>query len=305
LFLPQVSKVFSEFFSVFPQYLIPKQALTIFAGKVANAEAGPITTLIIRWFIKRYGVNMEEAAETDIHKYRTFNEFFTRALKSGKRFISNADYVSPADGFVSQVGVIGGNQIFQAKGHNYSTIALLGGNKELAHQFYNGHFATVYLSPSDYHRVHMPCGGRLTSMTYIPGTLFSVNPATARGVPSLFARNERVVCVFESEGKPFVMALVGATIVGSISTVWHGIVNPGHSGRVQEWRYGEQGLVLQKGDEMGRFQLGSTVVMLFPKSNLVFNKAWVPTQAIRLGEMMAATTPANLKPVCPRPLVPN
>jgi phosphatidylserine decarboxylase len=282
--------VFSEFFSVFPQYLIPKQALTIFAGKVANAEAGPITTLIIRWFIKRYGVNMEEAAETDIHKYRTFNEFFTRALKSGKRFISNADYVSPADGFVSQVGVIGGNQIFQAKGHNYSTIALVGGNKELAHQFYNGHFATVYLSPSDYHRVHMPCGGRLTSMTYIPGTLFSVNPATARGVPSLFARNERVVCVFESEGKPFVMALVGATIVGSISTVWHGIVNPGHSGRVQEWRYGEQGLVLQKGDEMGRFQLGSTVVMLFPKSNLVFNKAWVPTQAIRLGEMMAATT---------------
>jgi phosphatidylserine decarboxylase len=282
--------VFSEFFSVFPQYLIPKQALTIFAGKVANAEAGAITTLIIRWFIKRYGVNMEEAAEPDIHCYRTFNEFFTRPLKRGRRSISNADYVSPADGFVSQVGVIGGTQILQAKGHNYSTIALVGGDKELAHQFYNGHFATVYLSPSDYHRVHMPCAGRLTSMTYIPGALFSVNPATARGVPGLFARNERVVCVFESEGRPFVMALVGATIVGSISTVWHGVVNPRHSGMVQQWRYGEQGLVLQKGDEMGRFQLGSTVIMLFPKSNMAFNKTWVPAQAIRLGEMMADTT---------------
>jgi phosphatidylserine decarboxylase len=282
--------VFREFFSVFPQYLIPKQALTIFAGKVANAEAGAITTLIIRWFINRYGVNMEEALEPDIHGYRTFNEFFTRALKPGMRSISKADYVSPADGFVSQVGVIGGTQILQAKGHNYSTVALVGGDKELAHQFYNGHFATVYLSPSDYHRVHMPCAGRLTSMTYIPGALFSVNPATARGVPGLFARNERVVCVFESEDGPFVMALVGATIVGSISTVWHGVVNPRHSGTVQRWRYGEQGLVLQKGDEMGRFQLGSTVIMLFPKSNMVFKETWISNQTVRLGEMMAATT---------------
>lgn len=282
--------MFSEFFSVFPQYLIPKQALTIFAGKVANAEAGPITTLIIRWFIKRYGVNMKEAFEPDIHNYLTFNEFFTRALKPGARSISNADYVCPADGFVSQVGVIGGTQILQAKGHHYSTIALVGGDKELAHQFYNGHFATVYLSPSDYHRVHMPCAGRLRNMTYIPGSLFSVNPATARGVPGLFARNERVVCVFESEEGPFVIVLVGATIVGSISTVWHGVVNSSHSGRVQEWRYEEQGLVLQKGDEMGRFQLGSTVIMLFPKSNMVFNETWVSAQGVRLGEMMAATT---------------
>ncbi|GAB1720043.1 MAG: Phosphatidylserine decarboxylase [Nitrosospira sp.] len=293
--MPQVSKVFSEFFSVFPQYLIPKQALTIFAGKVANAEAGPITTLIIRWFIRRYGVNMEEAAERDVHHYRTFNEFFTRALAPGKRSISKADYVCPADGFISQVGVIGGNQILQAKGHNYSTMALVGGDQELADQFYDGHFATVYLSPSDYHRVHMPCAGRLTSMTYIPGSLFSVNPATARGIPGLFARNERVVCVFESGGASFVMVLVGATIVGSISTVWHGVVNPSHSAGTQEWRYGERGPVLQKGDEMGRFQLGSTVVMLFPKSGMMFNEAWVSTQAVRLGEMMATTASTEMR----------
>ena len=284
--------MFNEFFSVFAQYLIPKHAITVFAGKVANAKSGRITTLIIRWFIRRYCVNMEEAADPDINNYRTFNEFFTRALRLEKRPISEADYVCPADGFVSQVGVIGGSQILQAKGHNYSTVALVGGDEALAREFYNGHFATVYLSPSDYHRVHMPCAGRLTSMTYIPGTLFSVNPATARGVPGLFARNERVVCVFESEGKPFVMALVGATIVGSIATVWHGTVNRRHSGSVQEWRYDKQILTLKKGDEMGRFQLGSTVIMLFPKSNMIFNKAWLPAQAVRLGEMMA-TTPSE------------
>ena len=169
----------------------------------------------------------------------------------------------------------------------------MGGDSELAEKFRGGNFATLYLSPKDYHRVHMPCDGRLTRMIYVPGVLFSVNPLTARGIPSLFARNERVVCVFESEHGPFVLALVGATIVGSIATAWHGVVNPKRSGRVREWRYDSQNLVFRKGEEMGRFQLGSTVVMLFPKNTLQFNSLWTPMRAVRFGEMMAIGTRDN------------
>lgn len=277
-------------FSVFPQYLLPKQAMTVFAGQVANAEAGPITTFIIRRFVAHYGVNMDEAVNADIRSYRTFNDFFTRALLLDRRPIAQADYISPADGTISQLGVISGDQIFQAKGHNYSAVALVGGDIKLAEKFQGGSFATVYLSPKDYHRVHMPCDGRLTRMIHVPGALFSVNPRTVRGVPALFARNERVICVFESESGPFVLALVGATIVGSVSTVWHGVVNPRDSEdarEVREWRYDSQHLVFRKGDEMGRFQLGSTVVALFPKNSLVFNPLWAPNRNVRFGEMMA------------------
>ena len=276
----------SDRLAVLPQYLIPKQALTILAGKLASKEAGSLTTSVIRWFVGRYNVNMAEAANPDIASYKSFNEFFTRPLKEGARPQAAADFISPVDGAISQFGPIERDQIFQAKGHSYSTTALVGGDRKLAEQFENGSFATLYLSPRDYHRIHMPCAGKLTRMIYVPGELFSVNPTTARGVPGLFARNERVVCVFDSEFGPFVLTLVGATIVGSMATVWHGMVNPPRPGVVREWRYDEQNIVLKKGDEMGRFLLGSTVVMLFPKDTLAFNPDWAPTGAIRMGETM-------------------
>ena len=279
----------SDRLAVLPQYLIPKQALTVLAGKLAGAQAGGLTTAVIRWFVGRYGVNMAEAANPDIASYASFNEFFTRPLKADARPLAEADFLCPVDGAISQFGPIERDQIFQAKGHQYSTTALVGGDRELAARFENGHFATLYLSPRDYHRIHMPCDGRLTRMIYVPGALFSVNPTTARGVPGLFARNERVVCVFESAHGPFVLTLVGATIVGSMATVWHGEVNPPRPGVVREWRYdGETAVNLKKGEEMGRFLLGSTVVMLFPKQTLRFNPEWSPARAIRMGEAMAS-----------------
>ena len=279
----------SDRLAVLPQYLIPKQALTVLAGKLAGAQAGGLTTAVIRWFVGRYGVNMAEAANPDIASYASFNEFFTRPLKADARPLAEADFLCPVDGAISQFGPIERDQIFQAKGHQYSTTALVGGDRELAARFENGHFATLYLSPRDYHRIHMPCDGRLTRMVYVPGALFSVNPTTARGVPGLFARNERVVCVFESAHGPFVLTLVGATIVGSMATVWHGVVNPPRPGVVREWRYdGETAVNLKKGEEMGRFLLGSTVVMLFPKQTLRFNPEWSPARAIRMGEAMAS-----------------
>ena len=279
--------------AVLLQYLLPKQALTHFAGWVASRERGWVTTEIIRRFVAKYRVNMDEALDSDISSYRSFNEFFTRALKPGVRPVAQAALVCPVDGAVSQFGPIAGDQLFQAKGHHYSTTALVGGDAALAAQYDNGSFATIYLSPRDYHRIHMPCAGRLTRMIYVPGDLFSVNPVTARGVPGLFARNERVVCVFESARGPFVLVLVGATIVGSMATVWHGVVNPPRSKAVREWRYpaaGQPEVMLKQGEEMGRFLLGSTVVMLFPKGPLRFNRDWVPGGAVRLGEVMAHCT---------------
>ncbi len=273
--------------NVLPQYLIPKQALTAFAGMVAGARGGNLTTRLIRWFVGRYGVNMADAANPDIASYATFNDFFTRALRTGARPSADAAFICPVDGAISQFGAVEGDQIFQAKGHRYSTIALLGGDAALARQFENGSFATLYLSPKDYHRIHMPCDGRLTRMIYVPGALFSVNPTTACVVPGLFARNERVVCVFESAYGPFVLILVGATVVGSMATVWHGVVNPPRLPDVCEWSYAETNIHLKKGDEMGRFLLGSTVVLLFPENCLVFNPKWAPAEAVRFGETMA------------------
>ncbi|MYM37782.1 archaetidylserine decarboxylase [Duganella qianjiadongensis] len=277
----------SDRLAVLPQYLLPKGALTNFAGRVANARNGSRTTALIRWFVGRYNVNMAEALDPDISHYSSFNEFFTRALRPDARPLADADFICPVDGRISQFGAINDDQIFQAKGHNFSTTALVGGDAELAGQFRNGSFANLYLSPRDYHRIHMPCEGRLTRMIYVPGDLFSVNPTTARGIPGLFARNERVVCVFDTAHGPFVMTLVGATIVGSMATVWHGVVNPPRSSHVREWQYDDQNIVLKKGEELGRFLLGSTVVMLFPKDVLNFNQAWQPAAAVRLGETMA------------------
>jgi phosphatidylserine decarboxylase len=273
-------------FSVLHQYLLPKQALTTFAGRVARAQDARFTPQLIRWFAKRYGVNMQEALNPDLASYASFNDFFTRALRADARPLADADFLCPVDGAISQFGTIEHDQIFQAKGHRYSTTALVGGDAALAARFDHGSFATLYLSPRDYHRIHMPCDGKLTRMIYVPGALFSVNPATARGVPGLFARNERVVCVFESAHGPFVLVLVGATIVGSMATVWHGVVNPPRSRTVREWDYHDREIVLKKGEEMGRFLLGSTVVMLFPRGVLEFNPEWLAERAIRMGEAM-------------------
>src|SRR5450830_1431008 len=267
---------------------MPKQLLTVLAGKFASARLGGLTTVVIRRFVARYGVNMQEAANPDIASYASFNEFFTRPLREGARPLADADFICPVDGAISQFGAIERDSIFQAKGHSYTTTALVGGDADLAAQFADGSFATLYLSPKDYHRIHMPCAGRLRRMIYVPGELFSVNPTTALGVPGLFARNERVVCVFESARGPLVLVLVGATVVGSMATVWHGVVNPPRGDVVREWRYDEQSVELKQGEEMGRFLLGSTVVMLFPKGPLQFSPSWAPTGAIRLGEAMAS-----------------
>jgi len=269
------------------QHLLPKQRLTTFAGRIAGAETGSLTTRLIRWFVGKYGVDMTEAANPDIASYKSFNDFFTRPLKPGARPLAAADFICPVDGAISQFGAVDDHRILQAKGHNFTTTELVGGDQALADPFRHGSFANLYLSPKDYHRLHMPCDGRLKRMIYVPGKLFSVNPTTARGVPNLFARNERVVCVFESsEHGLFVMVLVGATIVGSMATVWHGVVNPKRTNKLSKWAYDDQIIELKKGDEMGRFLLGSTIIMLFKADIIRFDEAWAPENTVRLGQAM-------------------
>jgi phosphatidylserine decarboxylase len=274
------------------QYLMPKLALTRLAGAFARARAGAFTQWSIRHFIARYGVNMAEAANPDPMAYETFNDFFTRALKPGARPLADAAFVCPVDGAISQLGRIEGDRIFQAKGHDYDTRTLLGGDAALAQAFQGGSFATIYLSPRDYHRIHMPAAATLRRMLHVPGELFSVNPATAAGVPGLFARNERVVCLFDmpvgDRTVPFALVLVGATIVGSMATTWHGVVNPPRPGTVREWRYDDAPVRLEKGAEMGRFLLGATVVLLWPPDTIAFNPEWAAARAVRLGEAMGA-----------------
>ena len=268
------------------QYVLPKKWLTQLAGAFARSQSGALTQFAIRKFVAKYAVNMAEALHPDVTRYASFNDFFTRALQPGARPLAQAAYVCPVDGAISQFGSIEGEQIFQAKGHCYTARALLGGDAALAAHFDGGQFATIYLSPRDYHRIHMPCDGTLRRMIYVPGDLFSVNPATALAVPGLFARNERVVCVFDTARGPLVMTLVGATIVGSMATVWHGVVNPPRSSDVREWAYAAGEVQLKQGDEMGRFLLGSTVVLLWPRETLRFNAAWKPALGVRLGEIM-------------------
>ncbi len=276
----------SERLAVLAQYLLPKQALTVLAGRLARYDGKAFTTRVIRWFVSHYRVDMSEALTPDPAAYKTFNEFFTRPLRTGARPLAKSGFLFPVDGAISQFGAIEDGQIYQAKGHHYTTLALVGGDRDLAARFENGAFATLYLSPRDYHRIHMPLTACLRRMIYVPGDLFSVNPVTARGVPGLFARNERVICVFDADFGCFVLVLVGATIVGSMATVWHGTVNSSRSGQVREWTYEEPGISLVQGEEMGRFMLGSTVIMLFPGDTLRFNPAWAPERTVRLGEMM-------------------
>lgn len=268
------------------QYWIPQHGLTRLVGKLASAKAGGLTTAVIRWFIKQYNVNMDEALHSDPKHFKTFNEFFVRELKPGARTIVEDELVitHPADACVSQFGPINNGQLIQAKGHDFSAQELLGGDAKLAEEFRDGEFATLYLSPRDYHRVHMPCDGTLRQMIYVPGDLFSVNPLTAENVPNLFARNERVVCIFDTEFGPMAQVLVGATIVGSIELTWTGTVTPPRGNTVYRWDYpatGNKAVSFKKGEEMGRFKLGSTVINLFAKDAIRFDESMknnVPTQ---------------------------
>lgn len=272
-----------------PQYLIPQHLLSVIMHRLANSKVSWFKKAFIHFIVSRYKVNVNEAAETNLSTYSSFNAFFTRALREGIRPIAAGDNImtSPVDGAISQIGKIDAGSIIQAKGRNYSVVELLGGDTALAEQFEQGQFATIYLSPKDYHRIHMPLTGTLSMMRYIPGKLFSVNPRTARAVPKLFARNERVVTVFETEQGPLVMVLVGAIFVGSMETVWAGKITPPYSQDVKKWDYeGKEAISLEKGQEMGRFNMGSTVVLLLPKTMSSFNAGLSAGGGINLGEAM-------------------
>jgi len=255
------------------QYLIPQHGLSRLVGMLARSEVPWIKTTFISLFMKRFGIDLSEAQIEDPDRFETFNAFFTRALKPEARPLEAsdaADIACPADGAVSQLGAIRANQVFQAKGHDYSLYDLLGGDSALASEFTNGQFATIYLSPRDYHRVHMPVTGTLRETRYVPGDLFSVNEATANGVPNLFARNERLVCIFDTEHGPAAVILVGAMIVAGIETVFSGQVTPLPKQVVTTDYQRTAPITLEKGDELGRFLLGSTVVLLFPEGKARF-----------------------------------
>lgn len=274
------------------QHITPKHALSRLVGSFAAARAGWFTQLFIRWFIKQYKIDMSEAIHEDPRAYKTFNEFFTRYLKPELRPLL-ADkpelFAHPVDGAVSQLGDIEDGRIFQAKGHDYSLVELLGGDPRDAHPFKNGDFATIYLAPKDYHRIHMPCDGVLRKMIYVPGDLYSVNPLTVANVPNLFARNERVVAIFDGDFGKFALVLVGATIVASIGTVWSDTVTPPRGAKVHSWDYpasGDNAIVLKKGDEMGHFKLGSTIVMAFPEDVIDFADDLEPGTVTRMGAVL-------------------
>lgn len=273
--------------------LLPKKALTELAGWGASKRGGRLTKAVIDAFVWYYKVDMKEAQKPDTASYRTFNDFFVRPLRDDARPIETDPnlLILPADGAISQLGRIEGEQIFQAKGHTYSLEALLAGNAAMTDMFRDGEFVTTYLAPRDYHRVHMPCNGILREMIYVPGDLYSVNPLTAQNIPNLFARNERVICLFDTEFGPMAQILVGATIVGSIETVWSGTVTPPREGVIKRWSWpgadAEGSVVLLKGQEMGRFKLGSTVINLFAPGKVKLAESLAAESKTRLGATLA------------------
>ncbi|WP_162541398.1 archaetidylserine decarboxylase [Aggregatibacter actinomycetemcomitans] len=272
------------------QYVMPQLYLTQLAGWFAKQKWGAVTHFVIKLFAKKYNVDMSEAKKENFSDYESFNQFFIRELKDGARKINEnpTALCLPADGRVSQIGHIDDELLLQAKGHFFSLSDLLAGDEELVNTFKNGEFATIYLSPRDYHRVHMPCDATLRKMIYVPGALFSVNPFLAEHVPNLFARNERVICLFDTEFGPMVQILVGATITASMSTVWAGVINPPRADEVKVWTYQEENAVkLTKGQEMGAFQLGSTIINLFPANCVTLAEHLQVDEPVRVGEMLA------------------
>lgn len=276
---------------IFMQYILPHHTLSRLIGRLAECQTAWFKNRLIAWFIKRYQVNMSEALLEDPSAYRHFNDFFTRSLKEDARPLDNSEkaVLSPADGAISQLGSIEHGRIFQAKGHSFSLLELLGGDAERAAPFMGGSFSTVYLSPKDYHRVHMPLTGILREMVYIPGRLFSVNQTTAENVPELFARNERVACIFDTEQGPMAVVLVGAMIVASIETVWAGQVTPPLR-NLHTYDYSQaacQPITLEKGAELGRFKLGSTAIVLFGPNHVAWDDALQETSAVQVGQRLA------------------
>lgn len=272
------------------QYVMPQKYLTQFAGWFAKQKWGSVTHFVIKMFAKKYDINMDEAAKENFSDYASFNEFFIRKLKDDARKIDEnpTALCQPADGKISQCGHIFDETMLQAKGHSFSLRDLLAGDEELTETFKNGEFATTYLSPRDYHRVHMPCDATLRKMIYVPGDLFSVNPFLNEHIPNLLARNERVICVFDTEFGKMVQILVGATITASISTVWAGTINPPRLTHVKSWDYdGEQAIKLTKGQEMGAFQLGSTVINLFQQDRVKLAENLDVDSLTRVGEVLA------------------
>ena len=272
------------------QYIMPQLYLTQLAGWFAQQKWGAVTHFVIKVFAKKYNVDMSEAKKENFSDYESFNQFFIRELKDDARKINEnpTALCLPADGRVSQIGHIDDERLLQAKGHFFSLSDLLAGDEELVNTFKNGEFATIYLSPRDYHRVHMPCDATLRKMIYVPGDLFSVNPFLAEHVPNLFARNERVICVFDTAFGPMVQILVGATITASMSTVWAGVINPPRTGEVKVWTYqGDNTIKLTKGQEMGAFQLGSTVINLFPANSVTLAEHLEVDVPVRMGEILA------------------
>lgn len=272
-------------FKVLPQYLLPQHSLSKLMSRFTHSEDKALKDFMIQKVIKYFGVNMKEALEPNPEAYRTFNHFFTRELKPGVRPIAEEKeaIVCPADGAVSQAGKITGAKVFQAKGKSFSVVDLLGGSVERAAPFVDGEFATIYLSPRDYHRLHMPLAGKLKEMVHIPGRLFSVNAATTRSVSGLFARNERVAAIFDTEAGPMALVLVGAIFVSSIETVWHGVVTPPTTHSVQSWHYDKKPIILQKGEEMGRFNMGSTIIVLFTKDKIRWEKEFQANKRVKTG----------------------
>jgi len=280
---------FKESLTTLPQYILPHHFLSTVMSKFTHSKIKVWKNLMISQIIKIYGVNMSEAKEQDINNFESFNHFFTRELKSGVRPVTSVEnaIACPADGAVSQAGLIEQGDIFQAKGKSFTAIDLLGGDAERAKPFENGSFTTIYLSPKDYHRLHMPIKGTLTEMIHIPGRLFSVNGATANSVPGLFARNERVACMFDTELGPMALILVGAIFVSSVETTWHGVVTPPSIDSVRSWQYQENAPVIEKGEEMGRFNMGSTIIVLFGKDKIKWEEEFKAGKKVQLGEMIA------------------
>ncbi|WP_238595917.1 archaetidylserine decarboxylase [Methylophaga nitratireducenticrescens] len=278
-----------DFWLTLPQYCLPQHLLSRLMHRICRLTIPWFKNRIISIIIRQYKVDMTEAVNPDINSYQHFNAFFTRKIKAETRPIAvgNDVIVSPVDGCISQLGFIEKGRIVQAKGHDYSTLELLGGDPALAAQFDGGQFATIYLSPRDYHRIHMPVSGKLMRMRYIPGKLFSVNPLTVRGVPRLFARNERVVTVFETDSGPMALILVGAIFVGSMETVWHeGEITPPYTKGILDWHYADAHIRLNKGEEMGRFNMGSTVVLLLPPDAPTWTDKWKAEMKIKLGQAL-------------------
>lgn len=279
-----------DFLRALPQYLLPQHALSRLVHMVTRSERPWLRDRLLAGFLSRFDVNLDEAERDDPADYRSFNDFFTRALKPGSRPLDPAAIVSPVDGRVSQQGDIQDTRVFQAKGRRYDLKTLLG-DREAAKPFRNGRFCTLYLAPHNYHRIHMPVDGRLTALRHIPGRLFSVSPATTRVIPRLFARNERVVAHFDTAHGPMAVVMVGAMLVGSIETVWTGEITPPTRLRRRELPLPPANRrSLHQGDELGRFNMGSTVILLLPESAPGFRRELYHQAPVQLG--MALSSPA-------------